>query len=159
MGIRIAKAMGLNVVGIDISDDILAVATENGADVVINSRSADYDKQVKDATGGGAHAAVVFSAAQAAYSSAIKILRVNGILMVVGLPAEPLQFSAFDLMKKTYQVRSESTGPPQQMPRAIEFIAKHNIKPKVETYKLDQIHEMIDRMQNGKSKARMVVVF
>jgi D-arabinose 1-dehydrogenase-like Zn-dependent alcohol dehydrogenase len=159
MGIRIAKAMGLKVVGLDINDEVLQAATENGADVTINTRSADFDKQAKDATGGGADAAVVFSAAQAAYDSATKILRIGGVLMVIGLPVKPLQFSALDLMRKLYQIRSESTGPPQQMPRALDFISKHEIKPKVDTYKLDQIHEMMDLMKSGKSKSRMAVVF
>ncbi|KIX92800.1 uncharacterized protein Z520_11463 [Fonsecaea multimorphosa CBS 102226] len=159
MGIRFAKAMGLNVVGLDINDEVLTAARENGADVIINSRDADFEKKVREATGGGADAAVVFSAAQAAYDSATKILRMGGILMVIGLPSKPLQFSSFDLMRKLFQIRSESTGPPQQMPRAMEFISKHNIKPKVELYKLDQIHEMMDLMKSGKSKSRMAVVF
>ncbi|KIV84201.1 hypothetical protein PV11_06169 [Exophiala sideris] len=159
MGIRFAKAMGLKVVGIDINDEVLAEAKENGADVTINSRQPDFDEHVKNLTRDGADAAVVFSAAQAAYDSATKILKIGGILMVIGLPAKPLQFSALDLMRKLYQIRSESTGPPQQMPRAVEFISKHEIKPKVELYKLDQIHEMMDLMKSGKSKTRMAVVF
>ena len=160
MGIRFAKAMELKVIGLDINDDVLAEAKESGADVVINSRTANYEEEVKKATDGkGADAAVVFSAAQAAYDSATKTLKIGGILMVIGLPAKPIGFNALDLMKKLYQIRSESTGPPQQMPRAIEFIAKHNIKPKVAQYKLDDIHEMMDLMQSGKSKSRMAVVF
>ncbi|KAK5209188.1 hypothetical protein LTR99_010731 [Exophiala xenobiotica] len=159
MGIRFAKAMGLKVVGIDINDEVLAEAKENGADVTVNSKQPDFDEHVKNVTRDGADAAVVFSAAQAAYDSATKILRIGGILMVIGLPAKPLQFSALDLMRKLYQIRSESTGPPQQMPRAMEFISKHEIKPKVELYKLDQIHEMMDLMKSGKSKTRMAVVF
>lgn len=159
MGIRFAKAMGLKVVGIDINDEVLKAATESGVDIAVNSRTPDFENQIRDRTGGGADAAVVFSAAQAAYDSATKILRIGGILMVIGLPPKPLQFSALDLMKKLYQIRSESTGPPQQMPRALEFIAKHEIKPRVDTYKLDQFHEMIDLMQSGKSKSRMAVVF
>ncbi|EXJ84552.1 hypothetical protein A1O3_05221 [Capronia epimyces CBS 606.96] len=159
MAIRFAKAMGLKVVGLDINDEVLTAAKESGADVTVNSRNADFEKQVRDATGGGADAAVVFSAAQAAYDSAAKVLRIGGILMVIGLPSKPIQFSALDLMKKLYQIRSESTGPPQQMPRALDFISKHNIKPRVEPYKLEQIHEMMDLMRSGKSKSRMAVVF
>ena len=44
-------------------------------------------------------------------------------------------------------------------PRALDFIAKHDIKPEVAQYKLDDINEMIDLMQTGKSKSRMAVVF
>ena len=159
MGIRFSKAMGLKVVGLDINDDVLREAKESGADVVINSKDPSFEAELRKATDGGADAAVVFSAAQAAYNTATKTLKLGGILMVVGLPGKPIEFNALDLMKKLYQIRSESTGPPQQMPRAVEFIAKHNIKPKVALYKLDDIHEMIDLMQTGKSKSRMAVVF
>jgi D-arabinose 1-dehydrogenase-like Zn-dependent alcohol dehydrogenase len=159
MGIRFAKAMGLQVIGLDINDEILVAAKENGADVTINSRNSDYAEKVRAATGGGASAAVVFSAAQAAYDSATKILRIGGILMVIGLPAKPLQFSSFELMRKLYHVRAESTGPPQNMPRAIEFISKHEVKPRVDLYKLEQINEMIELMRSGKSRSRMAVVF
>ncbi|KAK5019020.1 putative secondary metabolism biosynthetic enzyme [Cryomyces antarcticus] len=159
MAIQFAKAMGFNVVGLDINDAVLKAAKDVGADIVLNSTKPDFVDELKKATNGGADAAVVFSAAQAAYDSAAKILQIGGILMVIGLPAKPIQFGAIDLMRKLYQIRSESTGPPQQMPRAIEFIAKHNIKPTVARYKLDQIHEMIEKMQTGKTTGRMAVVF
>ena len=159
MGIRFAKAMGLQVIGLDINDEVLQEAKESGADIVLNSRNSDVEKEIRKATDGGADAAVVFSAAQAAYDTATKTLKVGGILMVIGLPNKPIGFPALDLMRKLYQIRSESTGPPQQMPRAMDFISKHGIKPKVAQYKLDDIHEMIDLMQSGKSKSRMAVVF
>lgn len=159
MGIRFAKAMGLKVIGLDINDEVLEAAKENGADVVVNSRGANCVEEVKKATNGGADAAVVFSAAQAAYDTATKLLQIGGILMVIGLPSKPLQFNVLELMRMLYQVRSQSTGPPQQMPRAVDFIAKHQIKPKVALYKIDQINEMIELMQSGKSRSRMAVVF
>ena len=159
MGIRLAKAMGFRVVGVDINDEVLQVAKNEGADIVFNSRNADFVSEFKTATNGGADAAVVFSAAQAAYDSATKILQMGGVLMVIGLPPKPLQFNALELMRRLYVIKSQGTGPPQQMTRAVEFISKHEVKPKVETYKIDQIHEMIDLMTTGKSKTRMAVVF
>ena len=158
-GIKFAKAMELKVIGVDINDEVLKEAKDTGADVVLNSKAADFGDGIKRATNGGADAAVVFSAAQAAYDTAATTLKIGGVLMVIGLPSQPLKFNVFDLMRKLYQIRSESTGPPQQMPRALEFISKHNIKPKVAQYKLDDINEMIDLMQSGKSKSRMAVVF
>jgi D-arabinose 1-dehydrogenase-like Zn-dependent alcohol dehydrogenase len=158
-GIKFAKAMGFNVIGIDINDEVLQEAKKTGADVIINSKTSDFKEEVKKVTNGGADAAVVYSAAQAAYDTATKTLKIGGILMVIGLPSQPLSFNVLELMCKLYQIRSESTGPPHQMPRALEFITKHNIKPEVAQYKLDDINEMIELMQTGKSKSRMAVVF
>ena len=158
-GIKFAKAMGLNVIGIDINDEILQEAKETGADITLNSKTANFEAEIRKATNGGADAAVVYSAAQAAYDTAGKTLKIGGILMVIGLPSEPLKFNVLDLMRKLFQIRSESTGPPHQMPKALDFISKHKIKPQVAQYKLDDINEMIDLMRSGKSKSRMAVVF
>lgn len=159
MGIQIAKAMGFKVIGVDINNDVLKAASDAGADVTVNSQDKDYVERIKQVSNGGAHAAVVFSAAHSAFGGAIEILRVAGILMIIGLPAKPLEFAAFDLMRNRFRVRSEATGPPHKMPRAVEFLSKNNIKTKVATYKLDQIQEMIDLMRSGKSTSRMAVVF
>lgn len=159
VGIRVAKAQGLKVIGLDINDEVLYVAKESGADETLNSRDPSFEKALREKTNGGADAAVVYSAAQAAYDAATKCLKIGGILMVVGLPSKPISFNALDLMRKLYRIRSENTGPPQKMPRAMEFIAKHEIKPYVARYKLDDIHEMLELMRSGKSKSRMAVVF
>jgi propanol-preferring alcohol dehydrogenase len=62
-------------------------------------------------------------------------------------------------MRKLYTIKSESTGPPHQMPRALDFISKHEIKPAVDLYKIEDLPKMVDLMKAGKSKARMAVVF
>jgi propanol-preferring alcohol dehydrogenase len=152
--------MGYKVVGLDINDGVLSAAKEAGADLTFNTmKNQNYVEDLRAATNGGANAAAVFSAAQPAYDTATKILQIEGVLMVIGLPAKPIQFNSFDLMRKLYRVKREATGPPQKMPKAIAFTAKHNIIPHVTEYKLEQINEMIDTMKSGKVTGRMVVVF
>lgn len=74
--IQYAKAMKLRVIGIDISDSQLKNAKALGADLTYNSASyAGYADEIKQRTGGGAHAAVVLSASNAAYSTAPNVLR------------------------------------------------------------------------------------
>lgn len=76
IAIQYAKAMGLRVIGIDINDAQLQSAQSLGADLIVNSRTEpDYVDKIKAKTDGGAHAAVVFSAAKAAYNQAPAILR------------------------------------------------------------------------------------
>jgi D-arabinose 1-dehydrogenase-like Zn-dependent alcohol dehydrogenase len=76
IAIQYAKAMGLRVIGIDINDAQLQSAQSLGADLTVNSRTElDYVDKIKVKTNGGAHAAVVFSAAKVAYDHAPAILR------------------------------------------------------------------------------------
>jgi alcohol dehydrogenase, propanol-preferring len=155
-----AKAMGLNVIAIDINDSTLEVCRSQGADHVFNSKTnPKYVEEIKQLSDGGFHAAAVFSASNIAYSSAPSLLRVNGILMVVGIAKEPLQVSTYDLAVANYRIMAESTSTPQRMGKAIEFTAKHNILPEVEFRKLEELNDMVNEMHAGQSQRRKVVVF
>jgi D-arabinose 1-dehydrogenase-like Zn-dependent alcohol dehydrogenase len=158
-----AKAMGYKVIGVDISDEILAVCKTQGADYVFNSRTnKSYVEEVRKLTtkGLGADTVAVFSAADAAYKSAPPLLKFGGVLMCVGLPLNGVTFNALDIARGTFKVRGDSTGIPQRMPEAIDFIVKHNIHPEVETYSsLDDVPGMIKTMKAGKSTKKMVVTF
>lgn len=79
--------------------------------------------------------------------------------MVIGLPHKPLQISSMDLALGRYKVKSESTSIPQRMPKAIEFLAKHNIKPEVQLRKLEELDDMVNEMKSGKATKRMLVAF
>ena len=74
--VQYAKAMGLKVVGVDISNSQLEAVKSMGADLIVNTmEDRDYEATIKRLTGGGCHAAAVFSASNAAYDSSIKTLR------------------------------------------------------------------------------------
>ncbi|RDW77737.1 hypothetical protein BP6252_05790 [Coleophoma cylindrospora] len=161
MATQYAKAMGCKVVGIDINDAILAEAKAQGADYVFNSMTnKNYVEELLEVTGGGVQSAAVYSNADAAYAGATKIIKLGGVLMVIGLPANPLQISSMDLALGKYKVKSESTSIPQRMQKAVEFTSKHNIFPIVDTRSsLEDVQDMVDLMHAGKSTRRMAVVF
>jgi len=159
-GVQYAKALGLKVIGIDIDDSILGIAKELGADLTFNSiTDKNYVEELKAATQGGCHAAVVFSSASAAYDGAPQILRVNGLMMVIGLPSKPIQVNTHHLMLGRYRIKAETRGPPFKLPKAIAFTVKHDIKTRVDFYHLEDINTMIDNMRAGKVSKRMAVVF
>jgi D-arabinose 1-dehydrogenase-like Zn-dependent alcohol dehydrogenase len=152
--------MGFKVVGLDINDSMLKVAKKAGADVVLNSMTnKDYVEELKKVTGGGAHAAAVFSNVQAAYAGAPAILRLGGLMMIIGITGKPIEVFTMDMTLGRYRIKAESTGIPQRMPKAIEFSGKHNILPEVEYRKLEDMQAMIDDMEAGRAKTRMAVVF
>lgn len=159
LAIQYGKAMGARVIGIDINDDILQMAKTQGADHVFNSRTnSSYEQEVLKLTDGGAHAVAVYSDASAAYNNAIPLVTVGGILMVVGLPASPLQFGALDIATGKYRVKGDSTSTPQRLKKAVDFTAEHGITPEIETYhSLDDVRGMVEKMMAGKSTKRMVV--
>jgi propanol-preferring alcohol dehydrogenase len=154
-----AKAMGARVVGVDVNDAVLDACKAQGAEVVFNSRTdPDWAAKIKKLTGGGVATCAVYSNAQVAYATAPSIIRLGGVLMVIGIAHQPLQVSATDLATGVYRIKAESTSIPQRMGRAIEFTAKHHIVPEVQTFgKLEDLAEMVDIMRSGKMTKRMVV--
>jgi D-arabinose 1-dehydrogenase-like Zn-dependent alcohol dehydrogenase len=152
--------MGYKVIGIDIADEILAVFKAQGADHVFNSQTdKDYVKQIKELTKGkGVDTVAVFSAADAAYRNAPPLVKLGGVILVAGLPEKGVTFNALAIALGTFKVRGDSTGTPERMPKAIEFISKHKIQPEVKVYRsLDDVPGMIEKMKAGKSTRRMVV--
>lgn len=74
--VQYAKAMGLKVVGLDISKSQLDAVMALGADHVVNTMDdPEYETTIKALTDGGCHAAAVFSSSNAAYDSSINTLR------------------------------------------------------------------------------------
>jgi propanol-preferring alcohol dehydrogenase len=56
LAVQYAKAMGLHVAALDVTEEKLALARESGADVMVNAKVPDAAAQVIKETGGGAHA-------------------------------------------------------------------------------------------------------
>lgn len=157
---KYAKALGYKVVAIDLSDAQLEEAKSSGADHAFNPMSdKDYLTKVKEVTNGGCHAAVNFTASGAAYDSTPALLRVDGIMMVVGIPAKGIKINALEFALGKYRIKGANNSVPQKMGPCIEFSAKHNIKPHVKFHKIEQINEMIDVMHSGKTAGRLAVKF
>jgi D-arabinose 1-dehydrogenase-like Zn-dependent alcohol dehydrogenase len=160
MAVRYAKAMGLKVVGLDVNDNMLEVVKKNGADAVFNTKTnPDYAKQVKELTGAGVHAAAVYSNASPAYKTAQSVIKINGLLMVIGLPDKDLEFPSFAICCNIFRIKGANTGTPKEMKKAVDFTAKHNIVPEVEFRKLEEMPQMYDEMERGVATKRMVVLF
>lgn len=152
--------MGLNVIGIDLSQEAREEAIAQGADYVFDPRSdKEYVQKVKEITGKGCHAAINFTNSLDAYAAMADTLRVNGILMVVGIPLRPLSFQGIDVSLGKYRIKGSNNGTRKVLERCVAFSHAHGIAPHVEFYKLDQIEEMIGIMRNGKQRGRMAVAF
>lgn len=84
--IMIGKALGANVVAIDISEEKLTLARSLGASVTINStREKDVPVAVRDATGGGVHVSIDALGHPSTCCNSIVNLRRRGRHVQVGL--------------------------------------------------------------------------
>ncbi|KAF2267381.1 GroES-like protein [Lojkania enalia] len=161
LGIQYAKAMGYKVIGLDIADQALEEAKKCGADYVFNSMTdKDWQNKVLEITGGGVDAAINFTASKKSYDDAPAIIKPGlGLLMIVGIPRQPLEINALDVALGRFRVKGSSNGTSHNMKPAIEFSAKHNIKPHLTHYKLEDLPKMIELMNSHKAQGRMGVLF
>ena len=152
LAVQIAKCFGAQVIAIDIADDKLEFARRLGADITINA-SSDVAKQIRKM--GGAHVAVVTSAAKAAYDAAFYAVRSSGTLMVVGMPAEDLSFPA--IVMREMSIMSSATGTREDLREVLELAASGKVRCQVETRPLEQVNEVFDEMRRAKITGRVVL--
>lgn len=152
LAVQIAKCFGARVIAIDIADDKLEFARRFGADLTLNA-SDDAAKHIRKM--GGAHVAVVTSAAKAAYDAAFHAVRSSGTLMVVGMPAEDLSFPA--IMMREMSIMSSATGTREDMREVLQLAAAGKVKCHVETRPLEQVNEVFDDMRRAKITGRVVL--
>ena len=155
VAIQIARAMGGEVIALDVSDDKLALAREMGATHVLNAADAQSPKTIRRM--GGAHVAVVTSAAPAAYEAALKCLRPTGTLSVVGLPPEPLRFAALALVSSEVRIVGSSVGTRQDVRDVLDLAAAGKVRCLVETRPLSQVNAVFEAMRGGAIHGRVVL--
>ena len=90
IAVQMGRALGMEVMAVDISEEKLELAKSLGASHTFHAASTDLAKGLRRM--GGAHVALVTSAAKAAYDLAFRCVRPSGTLLVVGLPAKTSAF-------------------------------------------------------------------
>ncbi|WP_019535443.1 alcohol dehydrogenase AdhP [Paenibacillus ginsengihumi] len=156
IALQYAKAMGFQVIAVDISDDKLELARSLGADLTVNGRSVnpaeEIDKQV-----GGAHASVCVAVNAKAFEQAYRSVRRGGTMVVVGLPASELPIPIFDTVLNGVTVKGSIVGTRKDMQEALEFAARGQVKAMIEVQPLESINEVFERMEQGNINGRIVL--
>lgn len=112
--------------GRHISDGTLEQAKGAGADVTLTTLgNKNHTEDLHRITPGGAHAAVVYTSSDLAYTQAYEVLRLNGLLMFVRIPSEPLKVDVMDMCQGKYsssRVRKHSAGNGKTIDSIIETL-------------------------------------
>lgn len=87
----------------------------------------------------------------------LQALAPKGKLHVVGAVLEPMPIGAFSLIMGQKIVTGTATGSPSVVAKMLEFCARHNIETVTENFKMSQINEAIEHLENGKARYRIVL--
>ena len=153
MGLKFAHAFGAEVTLISSSPGKEADARRLGAhnfllssdknqmkkfnsyfDVVLNTISAKHD-----------------------YAPYLKLLGMNGRMMVVGLPAEEPRVDPFDLLKNRRSITGSMIGGTAETQEMLDFCAEKNIVADVEIIPIQQINAAYERMVKSDVRYRFVI--
>jgi propanol-preferring alcohol dehydrogenase len=155
LAVQIARALGAEVIALDVAEDKLALARALGAARALPAADPQSVKSVRQM--GGVHVAVVTSAARAAYDTALRCLRPAGTLSVVGLPVEPLSFSALALVSGEIRVMGSAVGTREDLRGVLDLAAAGKVRCRTEARPLDRVQETLEAMRRGEIAGRVAL--
>ncbi len=155
LAIQIAKEMGAIITAVDVSDEKLAHAASLGASATLNTANLNVVKELRRA--GGVHAALVTSASKAAYDAAFKCVRPTGILLVVGLPSEPICFAPISMAASEIRIQASSVGTREDLRRVLAMAAAGKLRCQVASRPLAQANEVLAELRKGTVSGRIVL--
>jgi propanol-preferring alcohol dehydrogenase len=158
LAVQYAKAMGLHVAALDVTEEKLALARASGAEVTVNANSPDAAAHVVKETGGGAHGALVTAVSPAAFAQALKLVRRKGTISLVGLPPGEFQTPIFDVVMNRVTIRGSIVGGREDLAEAIAFAAAGKVHPEIRKAKLEEINQVFADLKAGAVKGRVVLM-
>ncbi len=153
MGLKIAKAMGAQVVAFTTSESKFAEAKRLGADEVVLSK----DREQMAAYRGKLHFILDCVSAEHDINAYLALLRVDGSLALVGAPEHPLPVAAFSLIPGRKSFAGSMIGGIAETQEMLDFCAEHRIPADIEIINIQQINEAYERLLNGDVKYRFVI--
>lgn len=156
MAVQYAKAMGLNVVAVDIDDAKLTLARTLGATLTVNARNQDPAAVIKKEIG-GAHGVLVTAVSPQAFSQALGMVRRGGTISLNGLPPGDFPLPIFDVVLGGITVRGSIVGSRLDLQESLMFAEEGKVKATVSTDRLDNINQVFARMRAGEIEGRVVL--
>ena len=157
IAIQYAKAMGLHVVALDVSEEKLSLARSLGAELAIDARAPDAAAQVIRETEGGAHGVLVTAVSPPAFAQALHLVRRKGTISLVGLPPGDFATPIFDVVLKRITLRGSIVGSREDLAEAIDFAAEGKVKAHIHRRRLEEINEVFADLKDGKVDGRIVL--
>jgi propanol-preferring alcohol dehydrogenase len=158
LAVQYAKAMGLNVIAVDVDDAKLDLAGRLGASLGVNARKADPAAFVKTEVG-GAQGVLVTAVSSKAFEQALGMVARGGTVSLVGLPPGSFALPIFDTVLNGVTVRGSIVGTRLDLQEALNFAGEGKVKATVATERLENINNIFARMHAGDIQGRIVIDF
>jgi len=153
MAVKIAVAMGAEVTVLSTSPSKEADAQKLGAQKFLSTKDAD----AVAAASGSFDLIIDTISAQHDYNAYLALLGLNGVMVIVGVPSEPVPLNAFSLIGGNKVLAGSLIGGIPETQEMLDFCAEHDIVSDVEIITPDQIEEAYDRTVKSDVRYRFVI--
>ena len=153
LALQFADKWGCEVTAFSTSPDKADEAKSLGADYIADTRSdAELEKLE------GKFDMIMTTANQPLnWELYFKALAPKGKFHVVGAVLEPISVVSFNLIMGQKLVTGTATGSPIVVRDMVEFCARHGINAVTEDFKMSEINEAFEHLENGKPRYRIVL--
>lgn len=153
MAVKFGHAFGASVTLFTTSPGKTEDARRLGADDVVVS---------KDAEAMAAHAGqydFIIDTVSASHPMEryLGLLRLDGVIVLVGIPTEPMQANAFSLAGQRRSIAGSAIGGIRETQEMLDYCGEHGITSDVEMISIQEINTAYERMIKGDVKYRFVI--
>lgn len=153
LALQFLRAWGCHVTAFTSTGAKADEARQLGAHDIINSRS---DDEITAAA--GAFDFIISTVnVPLNWDAYVNALAPKGRLHVVGAVLEPIPVGAFSLVMSQRSISGSPVGSPATIATMLDFCARHEIRPVIETFKLSQANEAFAHLEAGKARYRIVL--
>jgi D-arabinose 1-dehydrogenase-like Zn-dependent alcohol dehydrogenase len=159
LGIQFATKMGFKTIAIARGKDKEELAKKLGAKHYIDSQSQNPAEEIVKIgrEEGGAKVILATVTNAKAMTSVIGGLGVNGKLIIIGAPNEPLEVPIFPLLTGRQSIMGWYSGTSIDSQDTLSFSALSGVRSLNETFPLEKVSEAYDLMIKGKARFRAVL--
>ncbi len=156
MAVQYAKAMGLNVIAVDIAEDKLELARRLGASLTVNALHEDPAAVVQKEVG-GAQGVLVTAVSPKAFEQSLGMVRRGGTVSLNGLPPGSFPLPIFDMVLRGITVRGSIVGTRLDLQESLDFAGQGKVRATVAAERLENINDVFARMHKGQIEGRIVL--
>ena len=153
MGVKLAHALGARVVVFTTTPGKAQDALRLGADEVVISKNADEMKKHENSF----HFILDTVAAPHDINAYFALLKRDGTLTQVGVPAEPLPVQVFNLIHNRRSFTGSLIGGIRETQEMLDFCGERGIVSDIEIIPIQKINEAYERLLKSDVKYRFVI--
>jgi uncharacterized zinc-type alcohol dehydrogenase-like protein len=153
MAVKLAVSLGAEVTVLSTSASKKADAEKLGANHFVVTSDEEQVKEVN----GTLDFIINTISAQHEYDFYLQMLKLDGTMILLGVPPAAPQLSAFNLIAKRRRIAGSMIGGIQETQEMLDYCAEHNITSDVEVIDISYIDEAYERMIKGDVRYRFVI--